>query len=136
MLRRKSAKPLKAYCERELNRWRRRLIRKGRRLESLGASDRHRLRIRAKRFGYMLEALTDIVPLFDRGEFRRVHKPAKRLQRTLGDLRDLKRFARPGLSAEGDSPDEHRPPGYRRRRQKLRSAAISAYRSLKDAGKC
>ncbi|MBR1148174.1 CHAD domain-containing protein [Bradyrhizobium sp. AUGA SZCCT0431] len=136
MLRRKSARPLKAYCKRELNRWRRRLIRKGRRLKTLGASDRHRLRIRAKRFRYMLEALTGIVPVFGDGEFRHVHKPAKQLQRTLGDLRDLKRFARPGLSAQGDNPGQHRPPGYRRQRQKLRSAAISAYRGLKEAGAC
>jgi len=135
-LHRKSAKALKAYCERELNRWRRRLIRRGQRLKTLGASDRHRLRIRAKRFRYMIEALTGIIPLFDQREFRHVHKPARQLQRTLGDLRDLKRFARPGLSAKGDHPSEHRPPGYRRQRQKLRSAAVSAYRSLRDAGAC
>lgn len=139
-LRRRSTKPLKAYCERELNRWRRRLIRRGRRLKTLGASNRHRLRIRAKRFRYMLEALSGIIPLFDQREFRHVHKPAKRLQRTLGDLRDLKRFARPGLSAQrdyqGDHPGEHRPPGYRGQRQKLRRAAMTAYRSLKDAGAC
>lgn len=133
-VRRKPAKPLKVYSERKLNRWRQRLIRKGRRLETLGASDRHRLRIRAKRFRYMLEALTGIVPVFDHNEFHHVHRPAKRLQRTLGDLRDLKRFARPGLSAERDNPGKHRPPGYRRQRQKLRSAAMSAYRCLKDAG--
>lgn len=136
MLRREPAEPLKSYCERELNRWRRRLIRKGRRLKDLGASDRHRLRIRAKRFRYMLEALTGIVPVFGDGEFRHVHKPAKQLQTTLGDLRDLKRFASPGLSAEGDYPLKHRPPGYRRQRQKLRSAAISAYQALKEAGAC
>jgi CHAD domain-containing protein len=136
MQRRKAAPALKAYCEHELNRWRRRLIRKGRRLKSLGSSRRHRLRIRAKRFRYMLEALTGIVPLFDRGQFHHVHRPAKRLQRTLGDLRDLKRFATPGLSAEGDSPGKHRPPGYRRQRKRLRRAAIGAYRSLKDAGAC
>jgi CHAD domain-containing protein len=134
--RRKPAKPLKAYCERELNRWRRRLVRKGQQLKTLGASDRHRLRIRAKRFRYMLEALTGTVPVFDQGQFRHVHRPAKRLQRTLGDLRDLKRFARPGLSAEGDDPGQRRPPGYRQQRQKLRSAATSAYRSLRDAGAC
>lgn len=128
-------KPLKAYSERELNRWRQRLIRKGRRLKTLDASDRHRLRIGAKRFRYMIEALTAIVPVFDHGEFGHVHRPAKRLQRTLGDLRDLKRFARPGLSAEGDESGQQRPPGYRRQRQKLRSAAMSAYHSLKDAEK-
>lgn len=133
---RKSATPLKAYGERALNRWRRRLIRKGRRLETLDASDRHWLRIRAKRFRYMLEALTGIVPVFGRGEFRHVHKPAKRLQRTLGDLRDLKRFAKSRRSAKGDHPGKQWPPGYRRQRQKLRSAAMSAYRDLKDAGAC
>jgi CHAD domain-containing protein len=135
-VRNKPAKPLKAYSQRELDRWHQRLIRKGRHLKTLGASDRHRLRIRAKRFRYMLEALTGIVPVFDRDNFRHVHRPAKRLQRALGDLRDLKRFAKPGLSAEGDRPGEHRPPGYRRQRQKLRSAALSAYRSLRDAGAC
>ena len=135
-VRRKPAKPLKAYSERQLNRWRQGLIRKGRRLKTLGASDRHRLRIRAKRFRYMLEALMGSVPVFDHGRFRHVHRPAKRLQRTLGDLRDLKRFARPALSAEGDNPGPHRPPGYRRHRQKLRSAAMSAYRSLRDTGAC
>jgi CHAD domain-containing protein len=135
-LRNKPAKPLKAYSERELNRWHQRLIRKGRKLKTLDASARHRLRIRAKRFRYMLEALTGIVPVFDRDAFRHVHRLAKRLQRALGDLRDLKRFAKLGLSAEGDHPRQHRPPGYRRQRQKLRSAAMSAYRSLRDAGAC
>ena len=132
--RRKPARALKAYSERELNRWRQRLIRNGRRLKALNASDRHRLRIRAKRFRYMIDALTGIVPVFDRGEFHHVQSPAKRLQRTLGDLRDLQRFAKPALSAEGDHSGEQRPPGYRWQRQKLRRAAMSAYRSLKDAG--
>ena len=129
-VRRKSAKPLKAYCERELHRWHRRLIRKGGRLETLGASGRHRLRIKAKRFRYMLEALADIVPLCDRGGFRYLHRPAKRLQRVLGDLRDLKRFA--GVTASADPG--RRPPGYRRHRKKLFGAAIEAYRELKRAG--
>jgi CHAD domain-containing protein len=133
--RRKPAQPLKAYCERELNRWRRRLIRKGRRLETLSASRRHRLRIRTKRFRYMLEALTDIIPLRDRGQFRHVHGPAKRLQRVLGDLRDLKRLARLGVSAQDGNPDKD-PPHYRRQRKKLLREAVDAYRSLKQAGAC
>jgi CHAD domain-containing protein len=127
------AKPLKAYCERELNRWRRRLIRKGRRLEALDASRRHRLRIRTKRFRYMLEALTDIVPFRNRGEFRQMHKPAKCLQGVLGDLRDLKRLARLGVSAREGNPDKN-PPRYRRQRKKLLREAVDAYRNLKQAG--
>jgi CHAD domain-containing protein len=131
----KPAKPLKAYCDRELNRWRRRLIRKGRHLETLRASRRHRLRIRSKRFRYMLEALTEIVPIRDRDQFRHVHRPAKRLQRALGDLRDFKRLARLGVSAEDGSPGKD-PPRYRRHRKRLLREAVEAWRSLRLAGAC
>jgi CHAD domain-containing protein len=129
--RRGDAEPLQAYCERELNRRRERLIRRGKHLSSLNAERRHRLRIRAKRFRYMLEALTDVVAMRGRAEVRDMHGAAKRLQRTLGDLRDLRRFA--GLSP---SADKRRPPGYRRRREQLRSAAARAWRDLKQAGAC
>jgi CHAD domain-containing protein len=130
-VRRGDVESLLAFCERELNRRRKRLIRKGRHLSSLNAARRHRFRIRAKRFRYMLEALTDIVPMRSRAELRQVHSAAKRLQRTLGDLRDLKRFA--GLPPSANK----RPlPGYRGQRKKLKDAAVRAWRSLKRAGAC
>jgi CHAD domain-containing protein len=129
---------LDGFCKRELNRWRERLIRKGRHLESLTASRRHRLRIRSKRFRYMLEALTETVAVRGRGELKHVHGPAKRLQRALGDLRDLTRFA--GLARSSQAEDGKRrkkpPPGYRRQKQKLMDDAIKAYRDLKQAGVC
>ncbi|WP_291845850.1 CHAD domain-containing protein [Bradyrhizobium sp.] len=139
LTRQEGAAPLQAYCARELNRWRRRLIRKGRHLETLGESRRHSLRIKAKRFRYMLEALTETVAVRRRADFRRFHGPAKRLQRALGDLRDLKRFAELGLqaTAPGDGQrGKKRPPGYRRRREKLLNAAVKAHRTLKQAGAC
>ncbi|SDO56053.1 CHAD domain-containing protein [Afipia sp. GAS231] len=131
--RRGDAEPLQAYCGRELNRWRERLIRKGKDLASLNTARRHHLRIRAKRFRYMLEALTDIVAMRSRAELRHMHRAAKRLQRTLGDLRDLRRFAR--LSPSADKRAK-RPPGYRRQREKLGNAAAGAWRDLKQAGAC
>jgi CHAD domain-containing protein len=115
---------LRTYCVRELDRWHKRLIRKGRRLKTLGESPRHRLRIKAKRFRYILEALRETDALPKRGEWRRLHRPAKQLQRTLGDLRDLARLA---------DIAETSPPGYRRRTEKLLDAAVAAYRDLKDA---
>jgi CHAD domain-containing protein len=132
--RRGDAEPLQAFCERELNRWRERLIRKGRHLSSLNAARRHHLRIRAKRFRYMLEALTDILVVRSRTEVRQAHSAAKRLQRSLGDLRDLERLA--GLSPSADNQNKRRPPGYRRRQEKLRIAAARAWRDLKQAGAC
>jgi len=135
--RRKAAEALQSYCARELKRWRERLVRKGRRLKTLGASRRHRLRIKAKRFRYVLEALTETVALWGRGEFHRLHRPAKRLQRVLGDIRDLERFA--GLAsgspqAENGKRDRRHPPGYRHRMEKLLDAAIAAHLDLKHAG--
>ena len=132
--RRKHARSLKAYCEHELDRWHRRLIRKGRDLETMNAAHRHRLRIRAKRLRYMLETPTDIARVGSRDHFRRMHGPAKRLQRTLGDHRDLERFGRLGLPPPEDgSQGDHQPPGYRRQKKKLINAAVAAYRSLKRA---
>ncbi|UPJ53322.1 CHAD domain-containing protein [Bradyrhizobium sp. 200] len=137
--RRKDAEALQSYCAGKLNRWHQRLVRKGRHLKTLGASRRHRLRIKAKRFRYMLEALTDTVALWGRDEFHHLHRPAKRLQRTLGDMRDLERFA--GLAdgppkAEDGRRGEKHPPGFRDRREKLLDAAMAAYRDLKHAGAC
>jgi CHAD domain-containing protein len=120
----KDREALGSYCVRELDGWHKRLIRKGRRLKTLGESPRHRLRIKAKRFRYILEALRETGALPKRGEWRRLHRPAKQLQRTLGDLRDLARFA---------DIAETSPPGYRRRKAKLLAAAVAAYRDLKDA---
>jgi CHAD domain-containing protein len=137
--RRKDAEALQFYCAGELNRWHERLVRKGNRLKTLGASRRHQLRIKVKRFRYMLEALTETVPLWGRGEFRHLHRPAKRLQRALGDMRDLKRFAdlaSGSTLAEGGKRDKKRPPGYRHRREKLLDAAIAAHRDLTDAEAC
>ena len=137
-MQRKSAEPLQVYGVRELNRWRERLIRKGRNLETLSASRRHRLRIKAKRFRYMLEALTQTVPVVrGRGELHHLQRPAKRLQRTLGDLRDLSRFASLAVvPAEDGKRSKRHPPGYRWRREKLLNGAIEAYRSLKQAKAC
>ncbi|MEO8317118.1 MAG: CHAD domain-containing protein [Bradyrhizobium sp.] len=128
--------PLHVYGERELNRWRKRLIRKGRHLKTLGGFRRHRLRIRAKRLRYMLEALADIVAIRGGEKYRRLHRSARRLQSVLGDLRDLDRFA--DLAALASAADDSeqgksRPPGYRRDKDKLLRAAIEAYHSFKQA---
>lgn len=123
---------LKALSERQLNRWCRQLVRKGRRIESLGAARRHRLRLKAKRLRYMLEALTNAASLFNRNKLRHLHRAAKQLQQTLGDLRDLKRLAQLNVPANGRS--RKKLPDYRRHRKKLRRSAAEALRSIKHAG--
>jgi CHAD domain-containing protein len=134
--RRKPAAPLKVYSARKLDRWHKRLIRQGRGLATMDHSRRHRVRIKAKRFRYMLEALTNIVPVGNPGEFRQLHKAAKGLQRALGDLRDLRRFGRLGARSrppQGGKQSRRWPPGYRPQKKKLLEAAIAAHRSLQQA---
>jgi CHAD domain-containing protein len=135
--RRKDVEALQSYFARGLDRWHKRLIRKGRHLKTLGASRRHRLRIKAKRFRHMLEALMETVVLRGRGKFHRLHRPAKRLQRALGDMRDLERFAdlaNGSSQAENGKRSKKHPPGYRHQREKLLGAAIAAHRDLEHAG--
>ena len=135
--RRTDAEALQSYCTRELDRWHERLVRKGRHLKTLGASRRHRLRIKAKRLRYMLEALTETVALRGWGEFHHRHRPAKRLQRALGDMRDLKQFAELASGSpqvENSKRGKKHPPGYRHRKEKLLGDAIAAHHDLKCAG--
>jgi CHAD domain-containing protein len=124
---------LRHYCTRKLGRWHGRLVRNGRHLKTLGASPRHRLRIKAKRFRYMLEALKEADAFRGKNEWQRLHRPAKQLQRTLGDLRDLERFADHADRSRSKSARKH-PPGYRHRTEKLLDEAIAAHRDLKHAG--
>ena len=132
--RRNDAEALQPYCAHHLNLWHERLVRKGRHLKTLGASRRHRLRIKVKRFRYMLEALAKSVDLGGQSEWRDLHRPAKRLQRALGDLRDLKRFADLADGPpQAESADRGKPPGYRHRKEKLFGDAIVAHSELEQA---
>ena len=133
---RRRAEQLTGYGERKLKRWYGRLVRKGSRLAKMTASRRHRLRIRVKRYRYMLEALRGVFPKPDRARIRRTQKPARRLQRALGDLRDLKRFGRVGtvsLQPAGGRRNVGRPPHYRKQTRKLLAEALAAHRGLKRA---
>jgi len=123
---RRRAAPLKTYSQRQLKRWRARVIRKGRGLAAMGAESRHRLRIKVKRYRYALESLSGICPAGERAKLRQLQKPAKRLQRALGDLRDLQRLCRIGTAPA-------RPPGYREQKKELLAAARVAFRGIKQS---
>jgi len=121
---RRRAGSLRSYCQRKLEQWRARLIRKGHRLAAMGGKRRHRLRLKVKRYRYALEALGDICPPAVRAKLRHRHKSAKGLQRALGDLRDLQRLRRVGASSR-------KPPCYAKQKKQLLAAARAAWRDLK-----
>ena len=76
-----------SFSAQRLERWRRKLIKRGSKLKRLGEDKRHRLRLRAKRFRYALEwslPLQIEAPAFAREEIRQ----AKAIQDALGPLND------------------------------------------------
>lgn len=75
------------FATERLERWRRKLIKRGRKLDRLGEKKRHRLRLRAKRFRYAAEWSLPILqtpPALTREDI----KQAKAIQDALGPLND------------------------------------------------
>lgn len=105
-------RPIEVLAAEGLDKLRRQLKRRGRGLERLGAAERHKLRIRAKRMRYALEFFSGLY-----GRRRRrceaFLKPLKALQSDLGALNDMVvaldkglALAESGGRAAGDSEAE------------------------------
>ena len=127
---------LQSYCARELDRWHERLVRKGRHLKTLGASRRHRVRIKAKRFRYMLEALKETVVQGPRNSIactdRQNDCSARWATCAISSASPILPADRP--QAENGKRGKKRPPGYRQQREKLLGVAVAAHRDLGHAG--
>jgi CHAD domain-containing protein len=98
------------FCEKRLRTWRAELSRQGRRVDSLGRTQQHRLRIQSKNYRYVVESLLDLNVPLSREDFT-FCDIAKRMHQDLGDLRDLRRLRR---------SIGRRPPHYRKHRRKLK----------------
>jgi CHAD domain-containing protein len=100
---------LEDYCEQRLGEWKTELCEQGKYVRMLRRKPLHRLRIRSKYYRYMVEALLDSDIPVPREEFS-FCETARRIHRTLGELRDLKLLHK----ATG-----RKPPRYRKRERAL-----------------
>jgi len=124
--------PIGPFCERQISRWHKKLVRDGRELAELKEEERHRIRIRAKRLRYMLEMLSTVCPDRYLSPYGRVERPIKRLQRSLGDLSDLKRL-RDWTRSSVAARSEHLPHGYKREKSAVLADASKAFRRMARA---
>ncbi len=124
--------PIGRFCEQRIARWQKKLIRDGSELADMKEERRHRLRIRAKRLRYMLEMLATVCPDRYLKPFGRMEKPIKRLQRSLGDLGDLKRL-RDWTKSSFAARAEHLPNGYKREKSAVLADADRAFRKMARA---
>jgi len=116
------SEPLRTCAGQKLRRWRGRIAREGRDVGRLGTRARHDLRIEAKRYRYMVDALSALDPALRDG-WQDSGRLARRVQRSLGDLRDLQRLRKvAGKRAKL--------PGYKRAKRRLLRHAGAALRRL------
>jgi CHAD domain-containing protein len=107
-----------AYAQARLHAWRVAIWREGRHIRILHRKQLHRLRIRCKRYRYVVAALHSLVTIARQDlKFAEI---AKQVHGALGDLRDLKRLRRVAPK---------RPPGYRKSKRKFIQRAENAFRS-------
>jgi CHAD domain-containing protein len=106
------------YSQARLRDWRTRIWREGHHLRALSSKQLHRLRIRCKRYRYILAALQALGITTTRQDLKFAENAAH-VHRVLGDLRDLKRLGK----AAHDPP-----PGYRRSKTKLLQKAEKSFR--------
>jgi CHAD domain-containing protein len=108
------------YCEQQLRTWRQELFSQGRHINGLGRKQLHQLRIQSKDYRYVVESLLDLdVPLSR--EDLTFCETAKRVQQSLGDLRDLKRLRR---------SIGRRPPHFQKRKRRLMQHVEQTFRHL------
>jgi CHAD domain-containing protein len=106
-----------AYAKARLQAWRVSISREGRHIRTLHLKQLHRLRIRCKRYRYVVAALHSFGVAIARPDMK-FAEIAKRVHGALGDLRDLKRLRRFA---------QKRPPGYRKSKRKFIQRADNSF---------
>ena len=82
------AEPVADYSARKLTQWQKKLLKKSRKLEEVGAKKRHRLRLKNKRLSYAIEAAASLVPDNETSTQKATMKLLRNAQRSLGQLND------------------------------------------------
>jgi CHAD domain-containing protein len=122
---------LTTYSGRQLERWHKKLIKKSRTLEDMNASQRHRLRIRSKRFRYALELLGQILSSQSHASVREYLKSLRKIQKYLGQLNDAEQgrviatsLAKPTRN-DGAGWRSLFPTGRKARKRMIKAAAVT-----------
>jgi CHAD domain-containing protein len=79
------------YCAEKLQKWRKKLLKKSRKLKDVGAGKRHRLRLANKRLNYAIEAAEKLAPASEKPAQLSTIKLLRKAQKSLGQLNDDKR---------------------------------------------
>lgn len=81
-------RPAGEYCADTLQAWRKKLLKKSRKLEELGTRKRHRVRLANKRLSYAIEAAEQLAPPDEVAARETMLKLLRTTQKSLGQLND------------------------------------------------
>ena len=83
--------PAEPYCSEKLREWRKKLLKKSRKLNDVGARKRHRVRLANKRLSYAIEAAVKLLPASETPAQQATLKLLRKAQKSLGQLNDDER---------------------------------------------
>ena len=123
--------PAAQYCADTLKEWRKKLLKKSRKLRELGTKKRHRVRLANKRLSYAIETAAQLVPPGEAPAREATLKLLRRAQKSLGQLNDDAR--RKALAAAfGEAVDDSDLLLDGKQRKRLLRKAADAYDELAE----
>jgi len=123
--------PVTEHGALQLLQWRKKLIKRSRKVEAIGAKKRHRLRLLNKRLSYAIEAVTDLVSASEVSNQQATLKILRKAQRSLGQLNDDQKCRSLAATLGQGKAASHLLLGPKRERRLIRAAG-AAYERLAE----
>jgi CHAD domain-containing protein len=124
------AQPAAEYCSDKLQEWRKKLLKKCRKLREFGARKRHRVRLANKRLSYAIEAAETLVPPSETPAMKATLKLLHRTHKSLGELNDDARFRALAAALGEDKMDGRERALQPKQKKRLLRKAADAYSDL------
>ena len=124
------AQPAEEYCSDKLKEWRKKLLKRSRKLKEFGAHKRHRVRLANKRLSYAIESAEKLAPPGEIPARQAMLKLLRKAQRSLGRLNDDARFRALAAALGEDKMDGSDLALQPKQKKRLLRKAISAYEEL------
>jgi CHAD domain-containing protein len=126
------AYPIAEYSVRKLTRWRKKLIKKSRRLRDFDIGKLHRLRLMNKKLHYAIESVADLVSNNEIAKQQTTVKYLRKAQKSLGQLNDDARGRSLAATVGQGSAQAAQPFLSPKREKRLIQDAVTAYKKLAE----
>jgi CHAD domain-containing protein len=124
------AQPAEEYCSDKLKAWRKKLLKRSRKLKEFGAHKRHQVRLANKRLSYATELAEELAPPSEMLARQAMLKLLRKAQRSLGQLNDDARFRALAAALGEDTVDGSDLALQPKQKKRLLRRATKAYEEL------